>query len=122
MVNFTKEQKNQFKNVECGMFLQEFKPENKEINLSKTINPEVSAELETMDIDNIKRVSFDKAFENAESYLVFEMGNIKNLKRAMQDDETEFFYFANDNISIKIKKEDISIDGNMVYIYEWQEV
>lgn len=122
MVNFTKEQKDQFKNVEFGMFLQEFKPENKEINLSKTINPEVSAELETMDIDNIKRVSFDKAFENAESYLVFEMGNIKNLKRAMQDDETEFFYFANDNISIKIKKEDISIDGNMVYIYEWQEV
>lgn len=120
MVNFTKEQKDQFKNVEFGMFLQEFKPENKEINLSKTANLEVSAELETMDIDNIRGVSFDKVFSNTESYLIFEMGNIKNLKRTMQDDETEIFYFANKKISIKAKKEDISIEGNKVYVYKWE--
>lgn len=120
MVNFTKEQKDQFKNVEFGMFLQEFKPENKEINLSKTANLEVSAELETMDIDNIRGVSFDKVFSNTESYLIFEMGNINNLKRTMQDDETEIFYFANKKISIKAKKEDISIEGNKVYVYKWE--
>lgn len=51
--------------------------------------------------------------------LAFLVENIDEFKKSLQDTNYLYGYYK---LKFKANKENIMIDGNRVYIYEWQEV
>lgn len=111
MINFSKEQRDQFRNLEIGVE-----------NLVKSFETEPSdkgKEFQKIKVDEITDMSFDEAFKNTKKYLVFEVSNTKNLQEVMQDKDTEYLYFKQGDIVIKAKKEDISVENGKIYVYDF---
>ena len=54
--------------------------------------------------------------------LAFSVENIDKLKKILQDTNCLYGYYEDYGLKFKANKENIIIDGNRVYIYEWQEV
>lgn len=112
MINFSKEQRGQFKGLEINV-------ENLVKNFEAEPNDK-GKEFQKIKVDKITDMSFDEAFKNTKKYLVFEVSSTKKLQEVMQDKDTEYLYFKQGDIVIKAKKEDISIVGNKVYVYKWE--
>lgn len=111
MINFSKEQRDQFKNLEM-----------KVENLVKNFEAEPNGkgkEFQKIKVDKITDMSFDEAFKNTKKYLVFEVSSTKKLQEVMQDKDTEYLYFKQGDIVIKAKKEDISVENGKIYVYDF---
>lgn len=54
--------------------------------------------------------------------LAFSVENIDKFKKSLQDTNYLYGYYEDYGLKFKANKENIIIDGNRVYIYEWQEV
>ena len=54
--------------------------------------------------------------------LAFSVEDIDKLKKILQDTNCLYGYYEDYSLKFKANKENIIIDGNRVYIYEWQEV
>lgn len=111
MINFSKEQRDQFKNLEI-------KVENLVKNFEAEPNDK-RKEFQKIKVDKITDMSFDEAFKNAKKYLVFEVSSTKKLQEVMQDKDTEYLYFKQGDIVIKAKKEDISVENGKIYVYDF---
>ena len=111
MINFSKEQRDQFKNLEMNV-------ENLVKNFEAEPNDK-GKEFQKIKVDKITDMSFDEAFKNTKKYLVFEVSSTKKLQEVMQDKDTEYLYFKRGNIVIKAKKEDISVENGKIYVYDF---
>lgn len=112
MINFSKEQRDQFKNLEMNV-------ENLVKNFEAEPNDK-GKEFQKIKVDKITDMSFDEAFKDTEKYLVFELSSTKNLQEVMQDNDTEYLYFKQGDIVIKAKKEDVSVENGKIYVYKWE--
>lgn len=54
--------------------------------------------------------------------LAFSVENIDKFKKSLQDTNCLYGYYEDYGLKFKANKENIMIDGNRVYIYEWQEI
>lgn len=54
--------------------------------------------------------------------LAFSVENIDEFKKSLQDTNYLYGYYEDYGLKFKANKENIMIDGNRVYIYEWQDV
>lgn len=68
--------------------------------------------------DDVNNVSFRVETPK----LAFSVENIDKLKKSLQDTNYLYGYYENYGLKFKANKENIIIDGNRVYIYEWQEI
>lgn len=112
MINFSKEQRDQFKNLEMNV-------ENLVKNFEAEPNDK-GKEFQKIKVDKITDMSFDEAFKDTEKYLVFELSSTKNLQEVMQDKDTEYLCFKQGDIVIKAKKEDVSVENGKIYVYKWE--
>lgn len=54
--------------------------------------------------------------------LAFSVENIDKFKKSLQDTNCLYGYYEDYGLKFKANKENIIIDGNRVYIYEWEQV
>lgn len=54
--------------------------------------------------------------------LAFSVEDIDKLKKILQDTNCLYGYYEDYGLRFKANKENIIIDGNRVYIYEWEQV
>ena len=75
MINFSKEQRDQFKNLEINV-------ENLVKNFEAEPNDK-GKEFQKIKVDKITDMSFDEAFKNTEKYLIFEVSSTKKLQEVI---------------------------------------
>lgn len=112
MINFSKEQRDQFRNLEINV-------ENLVKNFEAEPNDK-GKESQKIKVDKITDMSFDEAFKNTEKYLIFEVSSTEKLQEVMQDKDTEYLYFKQGDIVIKAKKEDVSVENGKIYVYDFE--
>lgn len=68
--------------------------------------------------DDVNNVSFRVETPK----LAFSVENIDKFKKSLQDTNYLYGYYEDYGLKFKANKENIIIDGNRVYIYEWEQV